>query len=853
MNNATNNNNTSGTTTNNDDAYEKAQSELSSLNRVYHKLALTEAGESLQKVLSLLLPRLLSRIGSNHKLLLSSSKDKTTLVLKDIYNQIHLKLIDMISHIMKRSREDRYMKLPCISILELLYDDDDDKKIIKNNIDPFTLNLSLSFLTLGISRYNENNIEEKEELIDLLYGFLIVLGSYNGDVYYNDKMNKAKQTQFYQISHLVLRCIELLVNNTTTPTSNNTANTNTKTVPSSYLIIEEKMNTVRILCNTNSNISSALYNLLLDGLLYTNTTSSNTNTNTTTPSFGLSKNGYNRLQSGTIPSSSSTSHHNNITWKQEYASSLKLKQFKLHILDFITPTKKTWCIFFNSHNSIGIIRSILLLVIASGDDHLDVSNYAMDYLKIYIDNYKNYKPSSLSSSSEHDNNNKSNDYYYLGNPIVLTIYLLSLVIGETASNKILYDNKQYIDNNELFTAVKKDWMRRMVSDKIITTIFNFISLRILEEIPQYFSHEKKISIIIGNLLLSSSYYCFLNYSSSSNKIIVSIENSNNSIVGINPRMSYIQLLNLFTIQFTKLYDTLTTSEQQSNDNKVLVYNLKYILGKIVEISLSALLSTTSSSSSSSSNNNETNVRDACYGILCTLCRSSFVLCSEGTLFHGYCSNNNNLENKESSSLLEIVKVSSLSTTTTSQLFHCVMYEIESLRPRAIATLDALLNAYLKVYDVTTTAAADNVDNDITQTSFNPWANNNDTKTETTTNSSSSNNNNVEEEWKNVSKTLIPLLWNAASSSTSNKACKYASSRPRVVIFHRRSKRMPAANLLVLATSFKSSSFVTALPPPKSLQDRPITMFAKAPHAPNLARQSLLVVSSRSVSSILVKC
>ena len=50
------------------------------------------------------------------------------------------------------------MKLPCMTI-----------EIIAN-LDPFILNLSLSFLILGLSRYNR---EEKEELIELSYGFLM--------------------------------------------------------------------------------------------------------------------------------------------------------------------------------------------------------------------------------------------------------------------------------------------------------------------------------------------------------------------------------------------------------------------------------------------------------------------------------------------------------------------------------------------------------------------------------------------------------------------------------------------------------------------------------------------------------
>ena len=44
-----------------------ATSDLAQLGRVSHRLAMTDDGPQLEKVLNLLLPRLLSRIGTNHK------------------------------------------------------------------------------------------------------------------------------------------------------------------------------------------------------------------------------------------------------------------------------------------------------------------------------------------------------------------------------------------------------------------------------------------------------------------------------------------------------------------------------------------------------------------------------------------------------------------------------------------------------------------------------------------------------------------------------------------------------------------------------------------------------------------
>ena len=67
--------------------------DLASLDRVAHRLALLDSADKLTQVLEKLLPRLLKRIGNN----------------KDA--QIHDKLVEMISHILKRVRGDSSVKL----------------------------------------------------------------------------------------------------------------------------------------------------------------------------------------------------------------------------------------------------------------------------------------------------------------------------------------------------------------------------------------------------------------------------------------------------------------------------------------------------------------------------------------------------------------------------------------------------------------------------------------------------------------------------------------------------------------------------------------------------------------------
>ena len=123
---------------------QEAENDLNSLSRVSHRLAMVNTTEKLLQVLDKLLPCLLECIGENHKLQLVKNWD--------VHARIHNKLVEMLSHTMKRVREDRQCHIPCLSILELLVD---PSFSVIPDVDPFTLNLSLAFLTLGLSRYNE--------------------------------------------------------------------------------------------------------------------------------------------------------------------------------------------------------------------------------------------------------------------------------------------------------------------------------------------------------------------------------------------------------------------------------------------------------------------------------------------------------------------------------------------------------------------------------------------------------------------------------------------------------------------------------------------------------------------------
>ena len=140
-----------------DDEVKEALADLASLGRVGHRLAMIDSIEKLQSVLEKLLSRLLMRIGTNHQRQISASG-----TLKETLQKVHSKLVEILSHVMKRVRDERSCKLNCKSLLDL----------VLNENNPFTINLSLAFLTLGIHRC------DPVELISLLPELILVNGFY---------------------------------------------------------------------------------------------------------------------------------------------------------------------------------------------------------------------------------------------------------------------------------------------------------------------------------------------------------------------------------------------------------------------------------------------------------------------------------------------------------------------------------------------------------------------------------------------------------------------------------------------------------------------------------------------------
>jgi len=677
---------------NNDAQLKAATSDLASLSRVEHKLALTEAS-NLERVLNLLLPRLLSRIGSNHVNQMTHKNDKQ---LQEVYKKIQTKLVSMLSHTMKRVRSDPNCKLPCYDILKLLADpeknennDDDSNDVIlkyRSTIDPFTLNLALTFLTLGIPR-----CDVVEEIPILLHGILVVFTSHTG---VSSLAFESRKLQASQVAHLVLQILERI---TETEVS-----TSQKRKKESTAITA--INLARKLLSTQPLVSQALFDLLLDVLLYQPTTSKSI------PPSGLSQAGHERL----IRGSSTTSPD----WACEMAATSRLRGLKLALLALIAPTRR-WSLFMGG-TDMGTCQTIVLLVAASGDVHMDVASGASSYLKAYLDNLRSTK-----SSSDESDDKEENNFHNIDIPNAVIINLLHLVLGganaEAAIDKLktkaqilsLGAPSEIYQPNEHQIALSLK--RRMAAEKTNAVILSFCA-KLLDETP-YALLDLSNAIAVGTL----SILC--------GKKLLTTFTSGLSATRASVYISASKLLNALCIRLAASPSVVDNAD------------IHALFTEALSAVCAALSHVTSHSASRDANEGSITVRDACYGVICTLSR-----CAEyrdtGRIFG----------------------LSSTSIDTAKLLFACATNEAETLRPRAVAALDALLGAYVQVYTNQLPQVA--VDS-VVKMDTNPWAA--EAVTDIAFQPSTSSERHL------LAKSLLPLLWSAAQSSKS-KASRVSASR-----------------------------------------------------------------------------
>ena len=765
------------------------QSEFSTLDRVSHRLALTEAGAALEKVLHLLLPRLLSRIGKNddakkesrrgvNKRKLSSTSSNTNVEVDGIqdqldgmYETIHNKLIEMLMHIMKRVREDRTCKLPCSAILELL---SPEKEAI---VSAFTVNLSLAYLTLGVNRCTPVECcSMLPGLMRFLESLLVQNKEFNGQqdnssVGVGFLLDASRKMRYNQTWHLILRCLEHVSYN---PLENAAAR---RAVKSESSVSSQSGNATTIqtssladtkdLLLSNPVISAAIFDLFLDVLLY-----APVQANSTLIPNGMSTVGYQCLVGGAASENSGCK-----SWKEEFATRAKLKELKLKFLDLVAPCRR-FAIFLpdkptnesasvgdyavksldatNNLEGLGMSRTVALMVLLSGDADLDVKSKAESYLRAHMDTYRGKE---TPAGSTEEGFNKVNDSL-LGNQVVLANSLLAYVAGGVSSNVIVekvlsgFESQtasivaksrlgmiyHKIDNNDAQQKAALSCCRMKISDTATVSGLKFVA-KMLEDNPKLFhvgldmeNDEADIAAVsIGSLAVNIFGDLWKPGSSGSSAVEAAAS-----------------VLNALCLRLAFFYESRQQFDSKQSGSSG---RLQVLLARSLVLACAVLSPTSSGESTTLSNNgtrtstSQVEIRDKMYGVVCTLARSHRFSLNESYALM-------DCGNSEGTS-------SFTSTSTASLLFGCATNEIEMLRPRASSALDALLSAYVRA--VTSLLEKNKpADMEVKEVpSANPWASALSSKSTDAVNSNKRKQPSIID---GLSRSLLPLLWNASRCS-----------------------------------------------------------------------------------------
>jgi len=509
------------------------------------------------------------------------------------------------------------------------------------------------------------------------------------------------------MAHLLLRCIEQIVQQDDTTMSPKSSPPNNTTVDrstaTSYLA------TARTICQDES-VAATIFDLFLDVLLYQPVSGN-------IPPNGLSQAGHERFKEGPAE------------------MRLQVSALKKTLLHFIAPSRQYGLFVESSNNesTAGLVRTLALLVAASGDPDNPTADLSSTYLKMYMDSHRG---------------RSSRQVEILGDPISLACGLLSLCMGQAYAESVLsgIDNLSLLSlgrigqtgGSESSRQVIMSTKRRPVSESTLAVLLPFVS-KILEDDPQLLG-EAPISSVraIGNLCVQIATRSLGSLSSSSGL----------STTRAKPYIAAAQLLNALVVRLTVFYDT-----QQSN---VIVNLLAQSMSTVCDVLSGASQRTTNKTTTGSEGNLA--VRDACYGVICTLSRSQFALASEGYIF----------ARGRSASTSDRMSVS---METATLLFGCAANEEERLRPRAVAALDALLGAYCRVYTRQTPKSIAEQPTEETGEK-NPWM---DTSTVSDTKDSIGQSGSAAVDRDGLSRALLPLIWTAAQSYQP-KASRVAAAR-----------------------------------------------------------------------------
>jgi hypothetical protein len=466
----------------------------------------------------------------------------------------------------------------------------------------------------------------------------------------------------------------------------------------SSLIPKTGLEQARELLSQEVMIASATYELFLDAFMYETQLGN-------VPPAGLSSAGWERLKDG----HSLTERD----WAAEMAPPSRLALFKTRMVEWISPSRR-WSLFFvgnskgkknndeksqdDTPTSLGVSRTVALLTTASGDSMQTVSELAKQYLKQYFDSQR-----------------ESGGF---GDTSVLAKELLGLCCGGINSDLVLDTATSSISPNTLgLLHLDVSFRRRQVSDSNFSELIGAVTKVISEVTDEDIEAVGKLAILATDKMLSK------------------LRNALGlSLLRGKPYIAAAELLNGLVVKLEHV---------KSDDKKIEIFNTEARALTLATQVLAPVGSALVTSSTGAMSEASVAVRDSIYGTISIISRSRFAqerfLCVMAA---------GNME------------TNSLSMDLLQLLLRCVSNEVDKLKLRATAALDALLFACRRAVD------GCNQHKYMVQPSLadNPWG-------LSSSNSRRLQAQNLDESLlsKTLAKSLLPILWNATRKSQSRQS------------------------------------------------------------------------------------
>ena len=461
---------------------------------------------------------------------------------------------------------------------------------------------------------------------------------------------------------------------------------------------------------------------------------------------------------------------------------------------------------------LGVARTVALMVLLTGDADPDVKAKAEAYLKAHLDAYRGKdvpRQQGAGNGAAHRTTVGSGGDALLGHPVALAHTLLAWGLGGSSALHASNAVRAQYKTDQAATAVRSSLgltyriapaasspsrqqqqqallstCRKPLSPSSSAAVLKFLAQRILDDRPALFSFSAAVEAAADDGQRGEGDAAAVSVGTLVLRVVETANRPGAS--GSAALEGGARALNSAVVRLAALYDAASSRRSAGAREDAAAERLRALLARSLTVACAVLAPVAAGDAAHGGGGAATrastaasDVRDQCYGVVCTLARGRFALDARGALFDGGAS---------SAAAPEIASFLPTSIATAELLFGCAAHEVEVLRLRAASALDALLGVYARVVGVAAAAKEErdaaarrqSAEQDGAGAAANPWA---DIPAAAVAEDASSEPAAAKEDAEaaasaapaGFSRALLPLLWRASRPARS-KSSRLAAAR-----------------------------------------------------------------------------